>query len=156
MKTSQISQTLTILTLYNAKLFIDNPYSHSLKYLLTLPSIFKIIVGGIKYFSYSTIGKQSLGVELKPVFIACERQLYWDHIVISSYKKTTYIHESISIRFRTDDDLRRYPIFLRSFSGESFRSKNWWNSRPGFKSYGLCLDASWLSNCLLGEIFLWK
>ncbi|SVB13343.1 uncharacterized protein METZ01_LOCUS166197 [marine metagenome] len=64
------------MTLYNAKLFIDNPYSHSLKYLLTLPSIFKIIVGDIKYFSYSTIGKQSLGMELKPIFIACERQLY--------------------------------------------------------------------------------
>ena len=70
------SHKLTMLTLYNAKLFIDNPYSHSLKYLLTPSSIFKIIVSNIKYFTCSTIGKQLLDIELKPIFIVCERQLY--------------------------------------------------------------------------------
>jgi len=37
-------------TLYNAKLFINNPYSRLPKYLLTPSSTFKIIVNRIKCF----------------------------------------------------------------------------------------------------------
>jgi hypothetical protein len=57
-KFSRFDKNSTLFTTDNAKLFLDNPYSHSLKYLLTLPSIFKIIVSDIKCFSYSTIGEQ--------------------------------------------------------------------------------------------------
>ena len=61
-------------TLYNAKLFINNPYSHSPKYLLTLSSTFKIIVNSSKCFTCNTVRKKLLGMVPKPAFNIREQE----------------------------------------------------------------------------------
>ena len=140
-------------TLYNAKLFINNPYSHSPKYLLTLSSTFKIIVNSSKCFTCNTVRKKLLGMVPKPIFNIMNKRISAESHCNLILQKQHIIYESFSICFRTDDDLRRCPLFLRPFSGENFRSKNRGSSRPSHENHWLCLDVSWSNNYLSREVF---